>query len=234
MSKSFPDDTPVTVTEVTGALEGTVKSHPCFGLIQISRVNSMPPARCFGSELKSHTTMLLRITEGEEHYHLHSKHYYNKRQIVEVELTPTQYAEMLTSMNMGVGVPCTIKYRADVGHIPGFIDNDTLREQINKDLKADIAGVIALTKSLRKELDTTLATTNLSQSKKKALTDIVQRIDMELVSNMPFVLDQYREAVEKVTQNAKAEVDAFVGHTVTQLGFKSMEELAKNAQNQLQ
>lgn len=143
-------------------------------------------------------------------------------------MTASQFAEMITSFNMGSGVPCTLRFRESVGQVPDFVDKDTLQESIQADLKEDVKQVVSLTKKLRTELDAILAETNLSQKKKERLTDIADRIEMELAANMPFVLDQYREATEKVTACAKAEVESFIMHAVTKLGIKSLKDMADN------
>jgi hypothetical protein len=79
--------------------------------------------------------------------------------------------------------------------------------------------------SLVKQLDASLA--GISAKKKEEVMRIANKIDQTLSDNMPFVLDQYREAIETMTSHAKAELDAAVVHTATKLGLKSLKALSE-------
>ena len=45
---------------------------------------------------------------------------------------------------------------------------------------------------------------------------------------MPFALDQFNEAVERVTSAAKAEVDAFVMDAITRTGLKQLKQMGSD------
>ncbi len=219
-----PPITPITVTEGSFDSDDIKKTHPAFGMACFHRISGNP-GRLFGSEITSlGTSIQLTIAQGEDHWHLHEHWFHGGKTIAEIEMTPAQFAELLTSMNVGGGVPCTIRY-ANGEEVPGFEDEDTLHKLIKDDLKADTKELSGLAGKLSAELDTILAETSLSKAKKERLTGIVAKLRQAIDSNMPFVLAQYVEAVEKVTANAKAEVDSFVTHTLTTLGMDSLKQI---------
>ncbi len=220
-----PKPTPVKVSKDG---EEITKTHPSFGMVSFSRISG-GDNRLFGSELVSNSFIRLSLTEGEEIWSLHSKRWHGRKHIVELDLSASQFAELLTSMNVGSGVPCTIRFRERDGQIPMFIDSDTLSEQIKEDLKADVKGIAELVKKLRSELNTVLAESSLSKANKARLTSVAETIEREITANMPFVLEQYVEATEKVTASAKAEVDAFLTHAATKLGFQSLQDISRAA-----
>ena len=43
---------------------------------------------------------------------------------------------------------------------------------------------------------------------------------------MPFVLTQYKRAMTKVVTEAKGAIEGFVNHKITQLGIKSLRQIA--------
>lgn len=62
----------------------------------------------------------------------------------------------------------------------------------------------------------------LKQEERKSLPAILQKVQMELTSNAPFLVDCFTEAVEKVAKASKAEVDAFIANVVTQAGLSQL------------
>jgi len=57
------------------------------------------------------------LREGEVSRELNRDFYFGGKRIVECEMSYSQFAEAITSMNMGTGVPVTIRYIQDKGKI---------------------------------------------------------------------------------------------------------------------
>lgn len=219
--------TPVKVTPKDDSL---IKTHPSFAMVGFSRIQCSPPGlKLFASEIESMSFVRLTVVEADETWHLSQTWHHGGKRIIEVDLSPAQFAELLTSMNVGSGVPGTLRYRERDGHIPSAIDEDTLPEQIKTDIKADSKAVIDAARQFGKEVESIVGASKLTKAEKNRLTEIANRLQMTLESNMPFVIDQYVEAVDKVTMSAKAEVDAFMTGAATRLGFKTLQDLAKQA-----
>ena len=88
------------------------EKHPAYGMVGFYRVSGNP-GRLFGSSLKNHESYIaLRIGTGERIHSNGWDRYYGslRGEHVEVMLSSAQFAELLTSMNVGNGVPCTIAY----------------------------------------------------------------------------------------------------------------------------
>lgn len=220
-----PKPTPVTVTTKDDRI---IKTHPSFALLNFSRISGNG-GRMFASDLDIGSHMRLRLTEAEEDWHLHEKGYHGNKRIVEIDMTNAQFAELITNMNREPGIPCTLRFRSDQGHIPGFIDEDTLHEQIHTDLKADVAGIVETADKLAANLDKALTESGLSKAKQQGLRSAIAKLRQDLTANMPFILDQYKEAIDKTTSVAKIEVEAFITYKAHELGFKTLQDLAKQA-----
>jgi len=203
----------------------TVKRHPAFGLASFSRVNG-GTTRLFGSELKSGSFIRFELYQAASHWLLHAERYHTEGvPIVQVELTAAQFAEMITTLNVGSGVPCTIRI-ANQKLIPNFKDEASTQELIKEDLRADTAEIEQLMGKLQAELKQVLAETpNLSGAKKERLVRIVARIQQQLTSNMPFTLDQYHRAVDKTAKAAKAEVDSFITQAAITHGIPALSQM---------
>jgi len=83
-------------------------SHESFGQIQFNRSNANG-THFYGSELPQDHYISMEVHHSEIHRELTQDRYYNRGQILRIRMSSGQFAEMLTSMNCGSGVPCTIE-----------------------------------------------------------------------------------------------------------------------------
>jgi ElaB/YqjD/DUF883 family membrane-anchored ribosome-binding protein len=204
------------------------KSHPSFGMLGFSRVSG-GKTRLFGSEIETPHVIRMRVVPAKENWHLSQKWFHGSiAPVIEVDLTPAQFAEAISCMNIGDGVPCTIRELVPLkgvepGMVPDFRDEDTVTANIIEDVKADVADVVNRINQLVKDVDEAL--TGVSGVKREKILGALKRIQQQLHSNMPFVLTQYREAIETMQAHAKAEMDAVLLHAITRLGLKSLAQL---------
>lgn len=83
--------------------------HPAFGVINISRVSGM--THLFGSSFNHHNFISLTISTASEYGRFGvSKSVMSEEQIVEVSISESQFGQMISSLNMGCGTPCTLEY----------------------------------------------------------------------------------------------------------------------------
>lgn len=220
--------TPVKVEKVEGPMEGTKKTHPAFGMIQIHRIQGSP-GQLYGSEIKNHGSFIrISIHPGEEHWHLSQTWRHARAQtLAEVDMSAAQFAEAITSFNTGSGVPCTIRFIKGDGEVEGFVDDDTLHEQIKSDIRERTSEVAKGVKDLRVQLQATLAKSGLSKAKQKEILDVLGSAESLLSSSLPFVLDQYTEATEAIKAKAAAEVDALATTVAHKLGLQTLQQLSR-------
>ncbi len=222
-----PPITPIKVVVTKdGPFSGTTtKTHPAFGMARFARISGSS-GQLFGSEIEHQSFIRFTLGPGESQWSLHETRYHgplNPRH-VEIDFSAAQFAELITSMNIGSGVPCTIRV-LDNQQIGGFEDADNLHEQIKEDLLADTKEIVDTARQLEKQLGTMLDDSKVPKAKQEALRALAAKIVRDLGSNMPFVLDQYQEAAEKVKAKCAAEVDALFTHAVQKLGLERLDQL---------
>lgn len=187
-----------------------------YGVVQLSRITG--DFDLFASRIPVDTAIALRVHTAEvsDEYGAEQVHH-NHRPLVEVYLTPNQFSELLTTMNVSSGVPCTIK------HVEG-----TEVEDFEKRKNARKRGEDYLTEildELNDRIITLEKTADNLKLSKKAKDELKLQIDVlkqHFESNIPFVGKVFKEEMDKVVVEAKADVDALVTHTVNQLGIKSL------------
>lgn len=206
-------------------------THPSYGVVQFNRISSAGKSRLFGSALPSHHhTIVLRIAEAAlmRDGHLHMDRVRAERAIIEVELSAAQFAEMLTTMNMGDGVPCTIR-RRDGALVEGPPDLETSHEKVRTDFAAKMANIAAGLDERRKSI-VDLLPVSLKASTRRQIEIQLERLAAAVQESAPFALGQFQEAAEKAVNAIKAEADAVLTHMAQVTGIKALREMAANGQ----
>lgn len=90
--------------------------HPSYGLLSFSRMSG-GTTNLFGSSIQHKDTIKLCISECDVKRDLSTDWYHDNGRIIEVEMSYSQFAEAITSMNMGNGVPVTIRWVRGEGRI---------------------------------------------------------------------------------------------------------------------
>ena len=90
--------------------------HPSYGMLQFNRTSGGKTA-LFGSSIQHSDTIMMRLRQGEVSRDINNDWFFGADVIVEVEMSYSQFAECITSMNMGSGVPVTIRYIKGQGRI---------------------------------------------------------------------------------------------------------------------
>ena len=202
--------------------------HVSYGLIGFSRVTGNP-GQLFGSSVDDHHTyIVLRISPGLRRHSLsrdwyHTDGEYNNGQpYIEIALSAVQFAELLTSMNMGSGVPCTITDLMGK-QLPRAPRELLEAEQIQTDFPESTKAVSTMLRGLMTHMRSVFEKPGTVTKKDKE--DLLSRIRMvmqQVDSNLPFVLKSFNEATAKLVSSAKAEIDAFVTHAVLVAGFNAL------------
>ena len=89
---------------------GTAEAHPSYGIVGISRISGN--TALFESEVKHMYYIALRIKEAERWQDGTKVRVHGRRELIEIYLTEAQFAQLITSANIGDGVPCTLHYVA--------------------------------------------------------------------------------------------------------------------------
>lgn len=200
--------------------------HPSYGHVQFARVSIggglNRKHRLFGSRIDNHSTaIMLRIVEAERVHRLGEDWTHGTgKMVAEVELSAAQFAELLTTMSVGTGVPCTIRHRADVGPVGDPPETETEVERSRESFRERVTGVAATVRPFLDKIEALAAKLPI-----KARDEVRMQASLviqEIEKNVPFYLEQFREATERVTTAAKAEIEAFATHAVTVAGLDAL------------
>jgi hypothetical protein len=199
------------------------ENHESYVMVGFSRRQGSP-GRLFGSSLKTHESYVtLKVSKGERIHSLGYDRYYGgmNGDILEVDLSAAQFAELLTTMNVGSGVPGTLR-RAFNKRVEPASETELEVEKIRVGFKKKMGDLASTCRQDIKDVEALLEKKGLVKADKEAILAKFRRVMMEVESNTPFMLSQFEEATEKVVTHAKAEVDAFMTHNVVSEGLRAL------------
>lgn len=205
---------------------GEKEEHESYGMLRFSRVHCGSPVPLFGSSIKHNDIIHMELCEATTRRSLNEDWYFSERVIAEVEMSSTQFSDLITSLNMGSGVPVTIKRTRD-GKLktmenPPFVNRSELHKQeFNNHLEDTREEVISLADKLS---DLYANKKTLKRSEMEETIRALKRIERSLGVNMEFQIDQFDRFMEKSRTEAKGEIEAFFQNTITNLAKKAIEE----------
>lgn len=204
MTTRFPTDRrsthrvePPTRTDADGA---TRFDHPAFGQLQLSRISGRYVP--YGSDHVHYSFVRLRLSRSQLVRSGHRTDHRARDVVAEVSLTEAQWLALISSPNVGEGVPCTLVCHrtGDPTVPPGLPDptprSDAFREAVGTRL-GDALGQLD---ALRDEV----AESRLSGAARAALLNRVDAARRAFTDDVPYLVeafDRYVEAVGSLSFN---------------------------------
>lgn len=205
--------------------DDTRHEHPSYGQLSFSRVNGGAD-RFYGTEIRPNNYISMILQTSEMTKSLSRTAYYAKKKLVEVKMTPNQFAELLTNMNCE-GVPVTISYvnGEQVESVPELDSAKTLTQAKFKKRMSDFS--IGLKKSYD-EANKLIDKKTLSKDDQTNLKRILYSAIQEIQNNIPYFSESFKEVMDKVVVEAKSEIDAAMTHQIMTLGLQAMHDQLQN------
>lgn len=208
-------------------IEDTTETHESYGLVHFSRISHGGKSNLFGSAIRDHhITIELAISRASVSHDGHNDRYHQLHPaIAVVEMSAHQFSELITTMNIGVGVPCTIRrVGKERMQDPEFreLESEKIVTSFEKNIKKLVSSVIT---KIREITPTLTAKGPLKVRDKESILGLLQLIERELIANAPFAAEMFKEAADRMVNTAKAEVDAFLGNVINKAGLTAIKEM---------
>jgi hypothetical protein len=212
---------------------GITYSDPAMVTVGFSRqtYGGIEGVSLFGSSVKNHQVISLRITQADLTRNLSSDWIHGDlKPIIEVLLTPLQFAELLTTLNVGSGVPATlIQHNGESFDIPEFPSH---AEQFRDEIKDDLETVVSKMQEAEKAIiDLIDDPRPVGKVARKNLRDMIASYRNFIKGHIPFVISQFAKQMNRTVVEAKADVDAFVQDTIVKTGIAELKKHAPKIEN---
>ena len=196
--------------------------HPSFANMHIGRTYCSGQKNLFGSSIKHSDTITLKISPAYMARSLHYDRYYAENtSYIEIEMSQSQFAQAITSLNMGTGVPVTLtRLNGEYIEPCPFVDK---REQFNNEFREDMQRV-------SKELDEVTAEVEklveekrtFSKADREKILKALRDVKHQIGSNYPYMYSMFNEQMDKTVSEAKAEIESHLQGRMEDVAVKAM------------
>lgn len=209
--------------KVEETLFGTKTSHPSYGTLAFSR-RSGGSMVLFGTSIEHKDVIGMRLYHANITRGLHEDHIYGNKLIAEVEMSYSQFAEAITSLNMGSGVPVTIRWTEKDGEIPPC-DFVSKRDQFVNEFKEKRKKATDESQQLIKDVAELFSQKKaLTKADKDVILNKLHHLNMDIGCNMDFIADQFNEQMDKTVNEAKGEIEAFMQNKINTIATAALVE----------
>lgn len=196
--------------------------HESFGQISFSRVTCNPSQKFYGSELDQNHYITMTIQRSEVNRDLGRDWYFaSGLPLAAVRMSSGQFAELITSMNQGSGIPCTIEM-IDGKKVADFPTQESRKEFVHRkfeDRMKEFGDSIRDKQARAKEL---VKKKTLSKQDIHDLTHHLEWLTGEVERNIPFFAKCFQETMDEVVYEAKTEVENAIQHKISVLGLTEL------------
>lgn len=196
--------------------------HESYAMLGISRTTCSGGLNLFGSSIKHYNTIRLRIKPAEVDRHLNRDWYHGAMiPYIEVEMSYSQFAEAITSLNQGDGIPVTLRYLngKQIEECPFTNKRQEFEDEFEKKMK-DISNKLKVLTETTEELLNSKKP--LTKTEKDEVLSSIKSIRQEVGMNIPFIQQSFNEQMDKTVLEAKGEVEGFVLNKIISTGIEGL------------
>lgn len=203
---------------------GNKLNHDSYGVLRLTKSNHGGDIRLFGSSIPHKNTICVSINTASLERHLNNDYIRPEECIVEFEMSLSQFTDALFSIGSYEGTPCTITRMQGHDYIPPCPFTDK-RDQFETEFKNDINNVSKDIKNIISTLTTYFDEKKpLNKSQKEEILNALKHADISLSDNIPFILSQFNEQMDKTVTESKGEIESFIRNRLDSISSKAIAE----------
>jgi len=202
--------------------------HPAYGTVTLTHPTG-GNSKMFGSDVGHMGTVRIEIKHAELHRDLSRDWIHGHQPILCFEMTHSQFAAFITGVGKGEGTPVTLKYAApgQAEEIPQIAWKANTQDLFRAEIKTMAGDSLDEINKGIAQLKEMVETNTITKTRLKAIVHDMEIRAQNAPSNMAFVVKSAEEALEKATDHAKIEVEAFIDARTKALGLQSLEQLVQ-------
>jgi hypothetical protein len=192
--------------------------HPAFGVIGISRFQTTG-SRMFGSSINHKTGISIVIRNAG--YNEEGGYISADKELIRIRLSSSQFAELITTLNVGDGVPCTIERlgRESIPELPHvkkksdivFDDVKKAVEEIEKDE----------TLYMQEAIDILNNKSTITKKDRELVLSALRMYKQKVKNDLPFYASQIKKHMEESAVEAKQEIESYISTSLRSAGIES-------------
>jgi len=199
-------------------------THPSYGVIGWSRQHTVGGGdgpNLFGSDLKHGNLISIHIGRASRTRDLSKSWIFEDQRLIEVVMSASQFADFITTPNMGSGVPCTIK-RTETEFTIDYPSYETEADLHKREVKETLKSAKTIGRTLMDKMKTMKAGKTIKKGDFTELMRGVEKMIQEVHDNVPFVENSFRKSMEKTIASGKAEIEAYIESRIRSAGLEHL------------
>lgn len=182
-------------------------THPSYALVSVGSAQVSPAVNLYGSAVKHSNIITLSISKSRKVRSLGNNHYWaDGGPIIELSMSRTQFADMITSMNQGVGVPATFRL-LEGKYVEQCPEDDVIKEhqdEFKEKLKIHVES-IKRKKQIANEI---IEKKTLNKADQELLKELLNEITKFGEDSVTFYDKQFTRKMESTVSEAKSAIEA--------------------------
>lgn len=192
-------------------------THPCFGLIGASRVSGS--AILHGSEFVHNNYVTISIHTSSLNRKITHDFDYAEKELIQIAVSEAQWATFVSSLNVGMGVPCTIQ-RREGQVVPGLPFPRSQETEFHKDTETALKEAVQYLDKIKELIDGN--DMKLNKRQRELLSAPLHLAHMRLTSSLGFISEQFVKHTKKYMEKAKSEVSAWAQNLLMRAGLSAL------------
>lgn len=200
--------------------EGPEERHPSFGLISVARWQSTRIPLFESPFTHQHGIQIEVKSAYRRRSHLHDNFLGVDKTVLSLMMSEAQFAQFITSPNVGMGTPCTLTYVE--GERVKLPSQDQTKQTFQKEAVEEFQNLSKRAEELEKLVDTLTKKGHLNAAERTLLRDATFELTRSLNDHIPYFFKRFEETMDKVVQQAKTEVEAHVNAVIAKKGLEAL------------
>ena len=175
------------MTDLDEELFGKTEHHESYGLLHFARAQTTP-VNLFGSSIDHQNIVIMEITEASNRRALSNDWYTPGKVILRAVMSPSQFADAITSLNTGTGIPITLELVAGDPEDREPPPRQNVRETFESEASEKLGKTMEM-------LNQAIENATRVRDRKN-----LESIKQQLVNSIPFLETQFQKQMEKNRQ----------------------------------
>jgi hypothetical protein len=185
--------------------DGRVDNHPAFAVATVARTSGTPRT-LFQSDLRHNETIRLSILTAERGRSLNRDWVHPRQELIEVEMSLSQWGSLVSSIGLGSGVPVTLRRTESMVQVPGLPYEPRIAESV-AETRGAVSKMLERARETFRALEAAIEGKQGVRATKEALR--YHKTSLEHAeANSEFAVKSLKEAAETVTHQARADIEA--------------------------
>ena len=194
------------------------------GLIKFSRVNGT--TSCFGSEYISESYIQLEIVEADVQKNIGTTTYISGKNVVKLRITNHQFSELITNLNNGLNIPCTLEVVKGERMDNYKSTNTTMSDYQHSTIELSNE-CFELVEKITVQLNELSNAKSPSKTKLKEVARSVDNLYTKLKHDIPWLQERFNGEMLNILSSIKQEASVWIENKLIRLGLNKSNDTKK-------